>query len=242
MEDSLERIRQEVVVCVRCPRLVRYRASIARERKREFRDQEYWGRGVPGFGDPSARLVVVGLAPAAHGSNRTGRVFTGDRSAAFLVRAFHAVGYANQTTSVNRGDGLRYRDLYLTAAVRCAPPGNRPTPGEQSACAPYLEREFRLLSNTRAVLALGGFAWDAVRHAAPKAFGGTVPPTPFAHGACAPLGEGRPLLWASYHPSPQNTNTGKLTAPMLIDLLRRIRASYSGEGGQPPLPRPVVAS
>ncbi len=149
--DSLEEVRREVVACTRCPRLVRYRTAVARERKREFRDEEYWGRGVPGFGDPAARLVVVGLAPAAHGSNRTGRVFTGDRSAAFLVRAFHAVGYANQPTSVQRGDGLRYHDLYLTAAVRCAPPGNRPAPAEQASCAPYLEREFQLLPNTRAV-------------------------------------------------------------------------------------------
>jgi uracil-DNA glycosylase len=233
VEDSLERIRREVVACERCPRLVRYRSAVARERKREFRDQEYWGRGVPGFGDPRARLVVVGLAPAAHGSNRTGRVFTGDRSAAFLVRAFHAVGYASQPSSLSRGDGLRYRDLYLTAAVRCAPPGNRPTPSEQAACAPYLEREFRLLTNTRAVLALGGFAWDAVRANAPKAFGGTAPTTAFAHGACAPLGGGRPLLWASYHPSPQNTNTGKLTFPMLTDLLRRIQSSYLTEPEPP---------
>jgi uracil-DNA glycosylase family 4 len=240
--DSLEQIRQEVVACVRCPRLVRYRAEVARERKREFRDQEYWGRGVPGFGDPNARLVVVGLAPAAHGSNRTGRVFTGDRSAAFLVRAFHAVGYANQPSSQHRGDGLRYQDLYLTAAVRCAPPGNRPTPAEQEACAPYLEREFRLLPNTRAVLALGGFAWDAVRRFAPTAFGGTVPTTPFAHGACAPLGAGRPMLWASYHPSPQNTNTGKLTFSMLTGLLQRIQASYSPRGDRSGSRRPEVAS
>jgi uracil-DNA glycosylase len=242
VEDSLERIRQEVMACTRCPRLVRYRAAVARERKREFRDEEYWGRGVPGFGDPNARLVVVGLAPAAHGSNRTGRVFTGDRSAAFLVRAFHAVGYANQPTSQARGDGLHYTDLYLTAAVRCAPPGNRPSPSEETNCAPYLEREFRLLPNTRAVLALGGFAWDAVRNVAPRAFGGSVPSTAFGHGACAPLGEGRPILWASYHPSPQNTNTGKLTFPMLTDLLRRVRASYSPERGRAPSPPPRGAS
>jgi uracil-DNA glycosylase family 4 len=227
VNDSLDRVRQEVVACTLCPRLVRYRTAVARERKREFRDEEYWGRGVPGFGDPAARLVVVGLAPAAHGSNRTGRVFTGDRSAAFLVRAFCEVGFANQPTSLHRGDGLRYTDLYLTAAVRCAPPGNRPTPAEQSTCARYLEREFRLLPNTRAVLALGGFAWDAVKELAPKAYGGTEPSTPFAHGACAPLGAGRPLLWASFHPSPQNTNTGKLTFDMLTGLLRRIRGSYA---------------
>jgi uracil-DNA glycosylase family 4 len=226
VEDSLERVRQEVIECARCPRLVRYRGAVATERKREFRAEEYWGRGVPGFGDPNARLVVVGLAPAAHGSNRTGRVFTGDRSAAFLVGAFHATGFANQSTSLRRGDGLRYSDLYLTAAVRCAPPGNRPSPQEREECAPYLEREFRQLRNARAILALGGFAWDSVREQAPRAFGGARPSTPFAHGACAPLGEGRPLLWASYHPSPQNTNTGKLTPSMLTDLLRRIRASY----------------
>lgn len=228
MDDSLERIRAEVVACVRCPRLVAYRGRIAREKKREFRAQEYWGRGVPGFGDPRARLVAVGLAPAAHGSNRTGRVFTGDRSAAFLVRAFHLAGFANQPTSVARGDGLRYTDLYLTAAVRCAPPGNQPLPVERARCAPFLERELRLLENARAILALGGFAWDAVRETVPRVYGAERPGVPFAHGACAPLGAGRPLLWASYHPSPQNTQTGKLTLPMLVELLERIRASYGG--------------
>jgi uracil-DNA glycosylase len=230
VDDSLERVRAEVIACTRCPRLVRYRTAVARERKREFRDQEYWGRGVPGFGDPDARLVAVGLAPAAHGSNRTGRMFTGDRSAAFLVRAFHTVGYANQPTSLARGDGLRYDDLYLTAGVRCAPPGNHPSPAERANCAPYLERELRLLPNTRAILALGGFAWDAVREVAPRVYGGSRTMIPFAHGACAPLGPGRPLLWGSYHPSPQNTNTGKLTPAMLTDLLRTIRAAY-GAGG-----------
>jgi len=225
--DSLELVHREVVGCARCPRLVRYRAQVARERKREFRHEEYWGRPVPGFGDPNARLVAVGLAPAAHGSNRTGRVFTGDRSAAFLVRAFHEAGFANQPTSVRRGDGLRYRDLYLTAAVRCAPPDNRPTPEERAHCAPYLERELRLLPETRAILALGAIAWDAVREVVPRVYGGERPAGGFAHGACLPLGPGRPMLWGSYHPSPQNTNTGKLTLPMLIDLLERIRASYT---------------
>jgi uracil-DNA glycosylase len=226
--DSLGQIRDEVVACARCPRLVQYRGRVARERKREFASQEYWGRGVPGFGDPNARLVAVGLAPAAHGSNRTGRVFTGDRSAAFLVRAFHAVGYANQSHSTHRGDGLRYHDLYLTAAVRCAPPGNHPTPVERARCAPFLERELRTLRETRAILALGGFAWDALREIVPSVYGGARPDAPFAHGACAPLGPGKPLLWASYHPSPQNTNTGKLTHEMFVDLLERIRDSYGG--------------
>ncbi len=233
MADSLEALRRDIVACRTCPRLVRYREHVARTRKKEFRGEEYWGRPVPGFGDPSARLVAIGLAPAAHGSNRTGRVFTGDRSAAFLVRAFHAAGYANQPTSERRGDGLRYTDLYLTAAVRCAPPDNRPRPEERSACAPYLERELRLLPEVRAILALGGFAWDSIREIAPRAYGGPRVELPFSHGACATLGPGRPLLWASYHPSPQNTNTGKLTHPMLVDLLRRIRSSYA-EGPEVP--------
>ncbi|MGP8077581.1 MAG: uracil-DNA glycosylase [Thermoplasmata archaeon] len=231
MADRLEQIRAEVVACVRCPRLVEYRARIATEKKREFRSEEYWGRGVPGFGDPSARLVAVGLAPAAHGSNRTGRVFTGDRSAAFLVRAFHLAGFANQPTSLRRGDGLRYSDLYLTAAVRCAPPGNQPRPAERANCAPYLERELRLLCETRAILALGGFAWEALREVVARVYEVERPSAPFAHGACVPLGPGKPLLWGSYHPSPQNTQTGKLTSGMLVDLLQRIRASY---GGSPP--------
>jgi uracil-DNA glycosylase family 4 len=235
VSDSLELLRREVIACTRCPRLVRYRGEVARQKKREFRDEEYWGRPVPGFGDPNARLVAVGLAPAAHGSNRTGRVFTGDRSAGFLVRAFHQTGYANQPTSLARSDGLRYHDLYLTAAVRCAPPGNHPTPSESAACLPYLERELRLLRSTRAILALGGFAWAAILDVAPRVFGGERPSTPFAHGACAPLGPGRPLLWASYHPSPQNTNTGKLTLPMLTALLARIHASY-----EPGRPRPTA--
>jgi uracil-DNA glycosylase len=226
--DSLARIRDEVVACARCPRLVEYRSRVARERKRAYASEEYWGRAVPGFGDPAARLVVVGLAPAAHGSNRTGRVFTGDRSAAFLVRAFHAAGFANQPTSEHRGDGLRYRDLYLTAAVRCAPPGNHPTPAERARCAPFLERELACLTETRAILALGGFAWDALRDVVPKVYGGPRPEVPFAHGACAPLGPGKPILWGSFHPSPQNTNTGKLTTPMLVGLLERIRDSYGG--------------
>lgn len=226
MPDSLATVRAEVIACTRCPRLVRYRSRIAAERKREFRSQEYWGRGVPGFGDPAARLVAVGLAPAAHGSNRTGRVFTGDRSAAFLVRAFHAAGYANQPTSTSRGDGLRYTDLYLTAAVRCAPPGNQPTPAERANCQPFLVRELTLLTEARAWLALGGFAWEALKDVAVALYGGPRLTTPFAHGACAPVGPSRALLWASYHPSPQNTNTGKLTHSMLVDLLARIRAAY----------------
>ena len=158
-------------------------------------------------------------------------MFTGDRSAAFLVSAFHATGFASQPTSERRADGLRYTDLYLTAAVRCVPPDNRPTPSERSACRPFLERELALLPRARAYLALGGFAWEATLDAASRLFQVERPRTPFGHGACAPLGAGRPMLWASYHPSPQNTNTGKLTAPMLVGLLERIRASWTGATG-----------
>jgi uracil-DNA glycosylase len=233
MDDSLDRLRADVVACRLCPRLVTYRERTDRERKREFRDQPYWARPVPGFGDPAAALVVVGLAPSAHGANRTGRMFTGDRSASFLVRALHATGYANRPTSVARGDGLAYTGLYLTAAVRCAPPGNQPNAQETARCLPFLERELRLLRETRAVLALGGFAWSASLQACSRVYGGDRSRVPFAHGACVALGEGRPLVWASYHPSPQNTNTGKLTETMLVDLLRRIRASYAADRRSP---------
>lgn len=207
----------------------RYCESIARTRKREFRDQIYWGKPVPGFGDPNARLVVVGLAPAAHGSNRTGRVFTGDRSAAFLVRALHAAGFANQPSSTDRGDGLRYTDLYLTAALRCAPPDNRPKPEEERNCLPYLLSEFRALSNARAFLALGGIAWEATLAAAATCYDLPRPRVPFRHGACAVLGPARPLVYASFHPSPQNTNTGKLSQAMLVDLLDQIRRSWTAD-------------
>ncbi len=219
-------LRARIVDCRQCPRLVTFRERIAREKKREFREQPYWGRPVPGFGDPDARLVVVGLAPGAHGANRTGRPFTGDRSAGFLVRAFHAVGYANQTTSTARGDGLRYSDLYLTAAVRCVPPDNRPTPVERDRCRPYLDEELGLLHRARAYLALGGFAWESTLESASRVHGVPRPRVPFSHGACAPLGPGKPLVWGSYHPSPQNTNTGRLNAEMLVSLLARIQASY----------------
>jgi uracil-DNA glycosylase len=228
LSDSLAHLREEVVACRKCPRLVRYRESVARERKREFREVDYWGRPVPGFGDPNARLVLIGLAPGAHGSNRTGRVFTGDRSARFLVGSLYAAGFASQPTSTERGDGLRYRDAYVTAAVRCVPPDNRPSASEWEACRPYLERELRLLTNARAYLALGGFAWESARDALARVYGAPLERTPFAHGACLPIGPGRPLLWGSYHPSPQNTNTGRLTEAMFLDLLARIRAGWGG--------------
>jgi uracil-DNA glycosylase family 4 len=228
--DSFAQIQADIISCRKCPRLVTYRERVAREKKREFRNDDYWGRPVPGFGDPSARLVVIGLAPAAHGSNRTGRVFTGDRSAQFLVRAFHATGFANQPTSLSRGDGLHYTDVYVTAAVRCVPPDNRPRPDERARCVPYLERELGLLREARAYLALGGFAWDATLDVASRSFDVRRPNVPFGHGACAVLGPGRPLVWGSYHPSPQNTNTGKLSFPMLTGLLERVRDSWQSSG------------
>jgi uracil-DNA glycosylase family 4 len=232
VSDSLGKVREEVLACRRCPRLVTFRERVAVERKREFAGEIYWGRPVPGFGDPRARLVVVGLAPAAHGSNRTGRVFTGDRSAAFLVRAFHEVGFANQPTSTHRGDGLHYSDLYLTAAVRCVPPDNRPKPEELTNCLPYLVREFQELREARAYLALGGFAWGATLSAASLVHGIPRSNVAFSHGACAVLGPGRPLVYGSYLPSPQNTNTGRLTGPMLTGLLRRIREGYDSHPGR----------
>jgi len=225
--DSLSRVRDEIVACRQCPRLVVFRERVAREKKRAFAHEAYWGRPVPGFGDPRARLLVVGLAPAAHGSNRTGRVFTGDRSAAFLVRALYRTGFATQPTSTHRGDGLAYRDAFITAAVRCVPPDNRPTPPERERCRPFLLRELRLLSNLRAILALGGFAWEASLDTAAELYGAPRSRVPFAHGACAVLGPGRPLVYASYHPSPQNTNTGKLTGAMFEELLERVRAGFA---------------
>src|ERR1700691_5885149 len=168
---SLTQPQTESVARRRCARLVACRERSAREKKKQFRDETYWGRPVPGFGDPNGRVVMIGLAPAAHGSNRTGRVFTGDRSAAFLVRALYDAGFASQPTSVRRGDGLRYRDLYLTAAVRCVPPDNRPLPEERAQCLPYLEQELTLLHEARAYVALGGFAWEATLDAAARVHG-----------------------------------------------------------------------
>ena len=217
--DSLTALGNEVVACRACPRLVAWREQVARDKRSAFRDEAYWGRGVPGFGDPRARILVLGLAPAAHGANRTGRVFTGDRSGDFLFRSMHGAGLADRPTSTSIDDGLTLHDTWITAAVKCAPPQNAPTTAERDTCAAFLERELRLLDRIRVVVCLGAFGYDAAcRH-----FG--VRPRPrFGHGVEVPVGRDpdSPLtLLCSFHPSQQNTFTGRLTQPMLDDVLRR---------------------
>ncbi len=218
---SLEALAREIVRCRRCPRLVAYRERVGLEKKRAFRDETYWARPVPGFGDPDARLVIVGLAPAAHGANRTGRMFTGDvpgGAADFLMGALHRAGFANRPTSRARDDGLQLTDCFLTAVVRCAPPRNKPSAEEIRNCLPWLVRELELLPNVRVVLALGRVAFQGALSA--LTLQGTKIPNPkprFAHGAVHELG--RYTLMASYHPSRQNTQTGRLTAGMLDDVL-----------------------
>jgi uracil-DNA glycosylase family 4 len=217
---ELAAINAEIVVCRRCPRLVAWRELVAREKVARFRDETYWGRPVPGFGDPNARILIVGLAPAAHGGNRTGRVFTGDASGDFLFAAMHAVGLANQPTGRRADDGLALRDAYIAAAVRCAPPANKPTPAERGNCAPYLTRELVALSGVTVLVPLGAFAWEAAFRAVADATGVDARPRPkFGHGAVARLGPF--AVVGSYHPSQQNTFTGRLTPSMLVDVLRR---------------------
>jgi uracil-DNA glycosylase family 4 len=212
--SSLGAVRRAVVACGRCARLRRHCLTVARLKRRAFRNQSYWGRPVPGFGDPRARLLVVGLAPAAHGGNRTGRMFTGDASGDWLYEALHRFGFASQPHSVSRDDGLSLTDCYITAAVRCAPPGNRPTPRETAECRRFLVAELALLAQVQVVLVLGRFAHDAWLAAAGRTGAGTGGPRPrFTHGARTPF-PGGPLLIASYHPSQRNTNTGLLTRPM----------------------------
>jgi uracil-DNA glycosylase family 4 len=208
-------IESEVVRCRRCPRLVEWREGVAVDPPARYRGQTYWARPVPGFGDADARLVVVGLAPAAHGGNRTGRVFTGDRSADWLYRALHRAGYANQAESVSRDDGLTLRGCYVTAVVKCAPPDNKPLPAERDNCIGYLVRELRALTHARTVLALGSFAWDNALRALAEHGAHAKPKPKFGHGAVARAGEY--ALVGSYHPSQQNTFTGKLTEKMLDD-------------------------
>lgn len=220
--ETLEALRETIISCRRCPRLVEHRERVAREKRRSFEEWEYWGRPVPGFGDPEARLAIVGLAPAGHGGNRTGRVFTGDPSAAFLTRGLHEVGFANQPTSEHRGDGLRLRDAYITAAVRCAPPGNRPTAEEVHTCAPYLWKELDLV-RPHALLALGHLAFQAATRYLERRFGVRRTKLRFGHGAVFEFKPGMPALFASYHPSPRNTNTGLLSRDSFLEVLRAVR-------------------
>lgn len=228
MQDSLLKIRRQVIACTRCPRLVEYRARVAREKRRAYRDWDYWGKPLPGFGDPKARLLIVGLAPAAHGGNRTGRVFTGDRSGDFLYGALFRAGFANQPTSVSRDDGLQLHDAYVTAAVRCAPPENKPLPEEFRNCREYLERELHVLHGVAVVVALGRLAFDAYLGILKKR--GELPKgsrLQFSHGAVHRLAPPLPALIASYHPSQQNTQTGKLTAKMFDEVFLKARAILS---------------
>ncbi len=217
MDDSLERITQEVVECRRCPRLVEWRERVAVEKRAAYRGDTYWARPVPGFGDADARLLLVGLAPAAHGGNRTGRIFTGDRSGDWLFGALHRAGFANQPTSTSRDDGLQLIGAYISACVRCAPPGNKPLPEERDNCLPYLARELRLLKRVTVIVCLGKFAYDGLAQVL-----GLKRRPRFGHGVEASVGDGRTIL-CSFHPSQQNTFTGKLTAPMFDAIFSRAR-------------------
>jgi uracil-DNA glycosylase family 4 len=220
-QTALNLLAREVTACKRCPRLVAWREQISRERRAAFAEQEYWGRPLPGFGDPRARLLLLGLAPAAHGANRTGRMFTGDRSGDFLFAALARAGLANQPTSRDRADGLRLKDAWVTAVVRCAPPANKPTPLERDTCLPWSVRELALLPQVRVVVCLGAFAWDgALRLMAGRPGGRVQRPRPrFGHGV--EVGEGPYRLIGCFHPSQQNTFTGKLTEAMIDDVLAR---------------------
>jgi uracil-DNA glycosylase family 4 len=226
---TLRQLQSEITHCFRCPRLVAHREEIGRVRRRAYRDQEYWSKPVPGFGDPSARLLIIGLAPGAHGANRTGRMFTGDRSGEFLYRALYEAGFANQPTSISRDDGLILRDAYIAAPVRCAPPDNKPALEEIHACRPFLEQELALLKRVTLVVVLGGIALQA--YLAILQDRGQIKARSwfrFAHGAQFVTHERGPLVLASYHPSQQNTSTGRLTAAMLGDIFREARRLIAG--------------
>ena len=221
MPAWLTELNAEVVSCVRCPRLVEYREKIAREKRRAYRDCEYWGKPVPGFGDPNARILALGLAPGAHGSNRTGRPFTGDASGNFMYPVLHETGFANQPTAVSLDDGLKLKDLFITASARCAPPDNKPLPEELANCSEYLDRELAGLKNLKVIVALGKIAFDAYlnylkRHGLLKNRGTFI----FKHGIHYKMPGGKILL-ATYHPSNQNTQTGKLTRPMFVRIFQQ---------------------
>ncbi len=223
MPEWLDELNRRVVACRACPRLVAYREQVAREKRRASLEWDYWGNPVPGFGDPDARVLLLGLAPGAHGSNRTGRMFTGDSSGKFLFRTLHETGYANQPTSHDREDGLALTDAYITATIRCAPPGNKPLPEEIRNCAPFLDRELQCLQKVRVVVALGRIGFDAyLSYLKRRGLLANRNSYVFAHGAQYTIPDGRVLL-ASYHPSNQNTQTGKLTRRMFNDIFRKAR-------------------
>jgi uracil-DNA glycosylase family 4 len=222
--QGLTTLQRQLSRCTQCPRLVEYRARVAREKRRQYRQEEYWGKPVPSFGDPQARLLIIGLAPAAHGGNRTGRMFTGDQSGDWVYRTLHRFGFANQPTSQHRGDGLTLYDAYITAAAHCVPPDNKPSSAELAACRPYLLRELELLRHVRAVVPLGKIAFDAYLTAR-RALGRPLPDARprFGHDTVTRLPDGV-LLVASYHPSRQNTQTGRLTRAMFEAIFARVRA------------------
>lgn len=226
--ESWKELNSQIVACEACPRLVTYRREVARTKRRAYRDWDYWGRPVPGFGDHDARLLIVGLAPGAHGSNRTGRMFTGDSSGDTLMGALRRAGFSNQSTSRHRDDGLELHDAFITAVVRCVPPKNRPSLQEQSNCRSYLARELDLLSSVQVVLALGRIAFEGylalLREQAVE-----VPRLPFAHGASHEFGPAAPTLIVSYHPSRQNTQTGRLTQTMFDEVFEQVRALLSSD-------------
>jgi uracil-DNA glycosylase len=233
LPDSLRILQRDIVTCTLCPRLVAHREYMAQVKRAAYRDQTYWGRPVPGFGDPQARLLLLGLAPGAHGANRTGRVFTGDRSGDFLYRALYETGFANQPTSTSTDDGLELLDCYIASSARCAPPDNKPTPQEVATCRPYLEREFALLNNVQVIVALGKLAFDNYLGILRRS--GTIESLknfPFGHGLEYALAPGTPRLVASYHPSQQNTSTGRLTAAMLHDVFVLARKRLHSEARQ----------
>jgi uracil-DNA glycosylase family 4 len=228
-EDALRALEREVVACRRCPRLVAWRELVAREKRAAFADELYWGRPIPGFGDPAARLMILGLAPAAHGANRTGRIFTGDRSGDFLYAALHRAGFANQPTSVHANDGLALQDVWITAAVRCAPPANKPTPDERDTCLPFAARELALLQRVRVIVCLGAFAWAAgLRLLSERGVRLPRPRPRFGHGAVWVPDPPAPVLLGCFHPSQQNTFTGRLTPEMLDEVLVRARGLAGG--------------
>jgi len=226
---GLDQLNSEIVTCTRCPRLIEHCRNVAQEKRRAYMEWEYWGKPVPGFGDPNARVLILGLAPGAHGSNRTGRPFTGDGSGYFMYPVLYRAGFASQPTATHRGDGLQLKDAYITAVARCAPPQNKPTPLELSNCAPFLDRELEELKNVKVVVTLGKIAFDSyLSHLKRRGLLGSRSAFRFAHGATYKLPDGKILL-ASYHPSMQNTNTGKLTEKMFLEVFRKVARMVSSK-------------